>query len=77
MKVVSLIRKGVKGCSDMSGREWKNSLLKPWKNGHFSYLALFFPLSLPKIWNALPFISYFSQKYENRGIITRSFILIT
>ena len=32
----------------MSGTNWKNSLLKPRENGHFSHLSLFFHLSLPK-----------------------------
>ena len=32
------------GYSNVSGTNWNNLLLKPWENGHFPHLTLFFHL---------------------------------
>ena len=41
---VNLDKKSKVGCSNVSGTNWENSLLKPWENGHFSTFSPIFPL---------------------------------
>ena len=60
----------------MSGIVWKNSLLNPWENDHFLTFSPIFPPVPPKNL-ALPSALKlpFSGKYENRAIITQSFVM--
>ena len=67
----------MEGTCMFQGQIWKISPQIPGKLGNFPVLALFFHLSLPKIWLSHPNKNYIFETTKDRAIISQSLAFLT
>ena len=77
MGVISRHKCRMEGTCMFQGQIGKISFHIPGKLGNFLVLALFFHLSLPKIWLSSPNKNYIFETIKDRAIISQSLGFLT